>query len=638
MTEKTRKLICVFILMALVTSSVSIFIPKVSAQTTKISVEPSSIIDTTIDPGEAFTVNITVTNVTDLFGWQIKLRFSSAVLNCTGATVPTDNVFAGLSSSSPPPSIDNVAGSVLKLGVLVGVQPGVNVPNKGMFCQLSFLVKARGQTSLTLGDVGKFTYMLNSTGAKIPFTPEHGFFDNRLSTPAASAYVDPARIVDPTLTPSTGFTANITIAEATDLYQWNASLFYKSDILNITDVVEGPFLKTGGTTSFTVQIQNNYNATHGRLTTSCALVGAPAGVTGNGTLAVITFHVVGLGNTTLVLAQTALYDKAGTPLPFSTSDGYFDNMLLAKFYVIPPVLIDPTLLPPADFNITVAVDDVDGLYGYEFNLTYNARIITCIGILFNSPLGEPYFQPSFDVDNVAGFVWVKVDFYPPATPIQTTTNETLVTIFFRVKGMGSTVLDLTDTRMTDPEGQPIHHEAHDGFFATLIRDLTVTNVVPSTNQAYASWTVYINVTVLNKGNISETFDVKAYYELTNLIGTITVHDLDPNNETTITFAWNTTGVQPCHNYTISAEAIPVPFEINITDNVFIDGKVKIVLMGDLDHDGTVELQDFKIMSDAFGSYPGHPRWSPEADLNQDGTVDLMDFWTLSKNFGQTCLP
>jgi hypothetical protein len=44
------------------------------------------------------------------------------------------------------------------------------------------------------------------------------------------------------------------------------------------------------------------------------------------------------------------------------------------------------------------------------------------------------------------------------------------------------------------------------------------------------------------------------------------------------------------------------------------------------------------MADAFGSYPGQPRWNPDCDLNQDDMVELMDFMLVSNNFGETCPP
>jgi len=46
------------------------------------------------------------------------------------------------------------------------------------------------------------------------------------------------------------------------------------------------------------------------------------------------------------------------------------------------------------------------------------------------------------------------------------------------------------------------------------------------------------------------------------------------------------------------------------------------------------MQDIYMVARYFGSYPGHPRWNPDADLNNDGKVDMKDIWTVVKNFGK----
>lgn len=58
------------------------------------------------------------------------------------------------------------------------------------------------------------------------------------------------------------------------------------------------------------------------------------------------------------------------------------------------------------------------------------------------------------------------------------------------------------------------------------------------------------------------------------------------------------------------------------------------LLGDINVDGYVELMDFFIESQAFGSYPGHPRWDVRCDINGDEYVELMDFFILSQHFGE----
>jgi hypothetical protein len=52
-----------------------------AAFTTILSVEPSFL--TGLETGKSFAVNITVTNVTGLYGWQFALYYKSPILNAT---------------------------------------------------------------------------------------------------------------------------------------------------------------------------------------------------------------------------------------------------------------------------------------------------------------------------------------------------------------------------------------------------------------------------------------------------------------------------------------------------------------------------------------------------------------------------
>jgi hypothetical protein len=45
--------------------------------------------------------------------------------------------------------------------------------------------------------------------------------------------------------------------------------------------------------------------------------------------------------------------------------------------------------------------------------------------------------------------------------------------------------------------------------------------------------------------------------------------------------------------------------------------------------------DIAIVTRAFGSYPGHPRWDSDADVNQDDKVNLRDISLVAKHFGET---
>jgi parallel beta-helix repeat protein len=56
---------------------------------------------------------------------------------------------------------------------------------------------------------------------------------------------------------------------------------------------------------------------------------------------------------------------------------------------------------------------------------------------------------------------------------------------------------------------------------------------------------------------------------------------------------------------------------------------------DVDKNTRVDIRDIAIAAKAFGSYPSHPRWKPNADINGDYKVDIKDVALIAKNFGRT---
>ena len=58
------------------------------------------------------------------------------------------------------------------------------------------------------------------------------------------------------------------------------------------------------------------------------------------------------------------------------------------------------------------------------------------------------------------------------------------------------------------------------------------------------------------------------------------------------------------------------------------------LLGDVNQDGTVDIFDAILLSNAFNSAIGTPTWNPEADLNNDDVVDIFDAIILANNFGK----
>jgi hypothetical protein len=59
------------------------------------------------------------------------------------------------------------------------------------------------------------------------------------------------------------------------------------------------------------------------------------------------------------------------------------------------------------------------------------------------------------------------------------------------------------------------------------------------------------------------------------------------------------------------------------------------LVGDVNHDGKVNLLDLFIIAKALFSTRTSRNWNPTCDLNGDGRVDLKDMWLALQNLGKT---
>jgi parallel beta-helix repeat protein len=167
-----------------------------------------------------------------------------------------------------------------------------------------------------------------------------------------------------------------------------------------------------------------------------------------------------------------------------------------------------------------------------------------------------------------------------------------------------------------------------------VHDVAVTNVTtckdgckpfPTVGQ---NWTIHINVTVENRGDSAETFNTNVYANATMINQTLLAM---PNAASTVlAIEWNAT--LSYGNYTISAYAEPVAGEISTGDNNLTGITIHIGVPGDINGDGMVELQDFFVASQAFGSWPSLLRYNPTADINNDGIVEMMDFFIMSQHY------
>jgi len=162
-------------------------------------------------------------------------------------------------------------------------------------------------------------------------------------------------------------------------------------------------------------------------------------------------------------------------------------------------------------------------------------------------------------------------------------------------------------------------------------DVTTTNVTPLKTVVGQGFSTQVDVNVTNKGDFTETFNVTAYAN-TTVIGSENV-TLTAGSSATVTFTWDTTGFTK-GNYTISAYAWPVPGETDTADNNMTGGMVLVTLVGDVNGDRKVRVDDILAVATAFGSNWGEPKYSPNLDINDDLKIRIDDVLAAATHFGQ----
>jgi len=118
----------------------------------------------------------------------------------------------------------------------------------------------------------------------IPTTPE-------VTPPAGTAgvlYLEPANL---TLTPSQDFTVKLKATSITNLKGYSVTFSYDPTLISLQEVTEGPFFSTKGKTFFYSKEDD------GTILIDNALLGADLSISGEGTLATLSFTCLKAGST-----------------------------------------------------------------------------------------------------------------------------------------------------------------------------------------------------------------------------------------------------------------------------------------------------------------------------------------------------
>jgi len=429
------------------------------------------------------------------------------------------------------------------------------------------------------------------------------------SATAAVVFVDPASIVDETKTPGGNIIVYVKIADVSASpgvagvqfrLEWNSTILTCTSI----ELPTGHFMDPVGAEEAEGNLWKiyarkgtgyaEYAVTYYDITAAKGRGTVPR--SGSGTLAKITLNITSIGSTGLsfIESETIIGDENAVLLDFTLQNGLFDNR--------------PAAPPPASGTIKGKVTDTEG-QPIE-NASVSAEGDTTSSHGSNTTDEEGNYVISSDLETDTYTVTASAAGYTSATTpgVNVIANQVTSGINFQL-----------------PKIPPV--EGH---------DVAVINVEPASPVIYDDWAVNISVRAMNNGSFAESFTVTAYYNDSNIIAAKDVTNLLPGETVTLVFTWNTseTTQDLYTNYTIAAEASTVTDETDTTNNLFADGPVKVVIRGDRDGNGVVNILDIIAVASAFGSTPESPRWNILGDLNGDGRITVNDLILIARSFGQ----
>jgi len=263
--------------------------------------------------------------------------------------------------------------------------------------------------------------------------------------------------------------------------------------------------------------------------------------------------------------------------------------------VIPESTVNPDLTPGKNFTISIYTDyNGTDVWGWQLSLSYNPLILQGVKVtngdlITTEKHPDAMFDAGLGFNNTSGKLAVTMAwFFYTTYPIPLTSGPgILANVTFTVVDYGTSSITLGvetqlwgvteggygDVYQIVSDWEPVGGHLLNGYFrntvAEITHDVAVISVTPSSTSVRLGELVNITVVVENQGMARERFDVTVYYNstlnATKTIGNPITIILEAGANKSLTFAWNTTIVNP-GMYVVTAEAIAVPGEIDIEDN------------------------------------------------------------------------
>lgn len=139
--------------------AVAMVISVKASPETAVAIDPPEVKD--LEAGASFTVDVTITDADNVFGWQFNVTFDPGVLSV--ASVAEGPFLKSFNATVwPTPEIDNSGGYVLACSSFMPPYPPQGVSGAGVLGNITFTVKSGGSSALHFDHVG--TYLRTVVG------------------------------------------------------------------------------------------------------------------------------------------------------------------------------------------------------------------------------------------------------------------------------------------------------------------------------------------------------------------------------------------------------------------------------------------------------------------------------------------
>jgi len=114
------------------------------------------------------------------------------------------------------------------------------------------------------------------------------------------------------------------------------------------------------------------------------------------------------------------------------------------------------------FNVTVEISNVQDLYAYEFKISWDPNIISCIDRQITPPdvWGENFLIAKNELNNTGGYLYIAVGAMNPAPPFDG--NSTLAILTFKATNVGNSSLTIFGDILGNYDAESIPHETSNG--------------------------------------------------------------------------------------------------------------------------------------------------------------------------------